>query len=402
MPNAGRHGEDTPAMRPYLDSIHARLASEAPIQLVHELEQAFSEAIGADPAWATPRRRELHDLLRFCRFDAIAPWLANERDAVVRALAFAERIGDAPVAKILREALAGRTQGDARYSVTLPDGNVQTLEVDAGAVTRHAGQQWGGTDLALSLAMDHFTEAVVRELVAAAHEFERQPPLAERRKASARQAAATRAQHGTAACLFEALVGACAPRLEVGDWDAFEARRVGGNTVIAVSHEANPPAPAALLRAMADRHGEAARELLAMHARHDGAALFQHRDTCGFCLASIEEWDALRERAIDWAENVTWQGEHDEIPPMLYDAIAFGFIPGDSEVWLLITSGEHAGKVMLSDTDLIGDSPRFESIGEFVATLLDDAARIINCGGYVRYEVEGEERFAVRYLGDDA
>jgi hypothetical protein len=72
--------------------------------------------------------------------------------------------------------------------------------------------------------------------------------------------------------------------------------------------------------------------------------------------------------------------------------------PGASERWLLITAGEHAGKVMLSDTDLIEDSARFESITEFIATLLDDAARVINCGGYVRYKVDGEERFAVRYL----
>jgi len=42
---------------------------------------------------------------------------------------------------------------------------------------------------------------------------------------------------------------------------------------------------------------------------------------------------------------------------------------------------------------------RFAGISGFMAALHDDAARVINCGGYVRYQVDGEERFAVRYPG---
>lgn len=51
-------------------------------------------------------------------------------------------------------------------------------------------------------------------------------------------------------------------------------------------------------------------------------------------------------------------------------------IRGDSERWLLITKGEHAGNPA---TDLVEESPLFESITEFMAKLLDDAARVINC-----------------------
>jgi hypothetical protein len=386
-------------MSDYLESIHQRLGSESASILAWELEQAFSEAIAADPAWATPRVRELHGLLRFTKFDAIAPWLKNERDGLAQALAFAQRIGDDKVAKILGEALAGKTQGEVKFTLDLPGRESQELNVDAGEVTRYDGKNWGGTDIALSFAMDGFTEAVVRE-VATARDLALEPPQAERKKAAANRAIAARAQDASAASLFASLVSAKNPRLEVGSWEDFEARRVDGNTVIAVTHNANPPADAPTIAAMLAKYGEVARDLLAAYEKHDGASLFQHGDTCGFYIAPIAEWGELHERAVEWAEEVTWGGEHEEIPPYFYSAIAFGMIPGDSERWLLITEGEHKGKIMLSDTDLIEDSTRFAGITEFMAALHDDAARVLNCGGYVRYLLDGEERFAVRYLSE--
>jgi len=387
-------------MNQYLASIHDRLTSETPSVLAWELEKAFSEAIAANPTWATPRVRELHDLLRFCKFDAIAPWLANERPALARALVFAQRIGEAKVAAILGDALAGKTQGDVTFSVTLPGREAQQLEVDVGAVTRYDGKNWGGTDIALSFAMDDFTAAVVREVAAAGDEFDLRPPQAERKKAAARRAAHARSQQASAARLFESLVAAKNPRMEVGDWDAFEEQRVGGNMIIEITHEANPPADPQAVAALERKFGPVARDLLGLYRLHDGAALFRHGDEYGFYLAPINEWDEMLQGAIDWAEDVTWQDEKDEIPKYLYSAIAFGMIPGDSERWLLITEGEHAGGIMLSDTDLIEESVRFKSIGEFVAALIDDAARVLNCGGHVRYMVDGEERFAVRYRND--
>jgi hypothetical protein len=164
-------------MSDYLESIHQRLSGDNASILAWELEKAFSEAIAADPAWATLRVRELHDLLRFCKFDAIAPWLKHERAALAQALAFAQRIGDDKVAKILSEALAGKTQGDVKFTMNLPGGVSKDLDVDAGEVTKHDGKDWGGTDIALSFAMDGFTAAVVRE-VATARGIELQPPAA--------------------------------------------------------------------------------------------------------------------------------------------------------------------------------------------------------------------------------
>ena len=385
-------------MSDYLESIHQRLTGDHASILAWELEKAFSEAIAADPAWATPRVRELHDLLRFCKFDAIAPWLKNERAALAQALAFAQRIGDDKVAKILSESLAGQTQCEVKFTMNLPGGVSQDLDVDAGEVTKYDGKDWGGTDIALSFVMDGFTAAVVRE-VATSTGFDLQPPAAERKKAAANRAIAARTQSTSAASLFESLVSAKNPRLEVGEWEDFEARRVEGNTVIAVTHHANPPADAKTIAAMRAKYGDVARDLLAMYEKHDGANLFQHGEACGFQIAPIAEWDVLLGHAIDWAEDVTWADEHEEIPPYLYSAIAFGMIPYDSERWLFITEGEHAGKILLSDTDLIEGSVRFDSITEFMAALHDDAARVINCGGYVRYRVDGEEMFAVRYFG---
>ena len=91
-------------------------------------------------------------------------------------------------------------------------------------------------------------------------------------------------------------------------------------------------------------------------------------------------WD-LREAARD----VTWQDEPQDVPDWLESAIPFGCTPGDSERWLLPTRGPHAGRVLLSDTDVIDDSPRYASIGHFFAALLLDTRRTLGIGGFVNY-----------------
>ena len=164
-----------------------------------------------------------------------------------------------------------------------------------------------------------------------------------------------------------------------------------------IDHPANPPATAKELAQAQAQFGAAAQELLAIHALHDGAELFRHDDECRFLVAAIDQWGELLQRAIQSAEKVTWQDDKDEIPPYLYSAIAFGMIPGDHARWLLITEGEHAGKIMHSDSDLMDESPRFDSMAQFMSALLQDPARVLNCGGHARYVVDGRERFAVRY-----
>ncbi|MDR2196017.1 MAG: hypothetical protein LBE50_05385, partial [Gallionellaceae bacterium] len=148
---------------------------------------------------------------------------------------------------------------------------------------------------------------------------------------------------------------------------------------------------------LATQYGEAAAPLLDIHADHDGAVLFIVKGEPGFCMASVGEWDQLKTEVMEWAQQVTWQEDPEEIPKYLHTAIAFGVIPGDSEKWLLITEGEHAGKIMLSDGDVIEDTPRYDSLAEFFAALLCDPAQVLNCGGYIDY---GDDLVPIAYRHD--
>jgi hypothetical protein len=158
----------------YLKSIEARLnAGEA--GLLRELEQAFDQAPADSPAKQLPRARELHELVRFCNFVAIAPWLQNERDALVRVLAFARKIGAAEVARILSAALEGSPQPDVEFSLTLPGQTPIPLE-DPSEITLDDEKDWDSTDLALGQAIQSMTDVVLHEVVSAADEFDLPPP----------------------------------------------------------------------------------------------------------------------------------------------------------------------------------------------------------------------------------
>ncbi len=384
-------------MKNYIESIAERLDDEDPDVLIWEVDEAFAEASGA----LTPRTEELRELVRFCNFDALAPWLRYERDAVQRALRFARKIGENRVGDILEAALDGKPQGKISFSVTLPGQQHKPFEVDAGEVTKFGGIDWGDTDIALSFAMDGFISAVLHELVASADDFDLPPPRAVKQRTQVDAKIEAQIAGGeTAAELFRKLVGAKNPRMEVGEWEDFETRSNVHATTVPLKHLVNPPAAPAALAQIEKKYGAVAREIVEVFAEHNGAELFMHNDECGFCVAPVEHWEKLLREAIEWAEDVTWQDDRDDIPPYLYSAIAFGFIPGDSERWLFITEGEHAGKVMLSDTDLTDDHPRFDSLAHFFAMLLTDAPRVLNSGGYVRYHIGNEELFPIAYRAD--
>jgi hypothetical protein len=162
----------------YLKSIEARLnAGEA--GLLREIEQAFADAPADSPAKNLPRARELHELVRFCNFDAIGPWLKNERDVLTRVLAFARKIGATEVARILSAALEGSPQPDVEFSLTIPGQPPIPLE-DPGEITLDDDKDWGSTDLALSQAMQSLTDIVLYELVSAADDFDLPPPRSAR------------------------------------------------------------------------------------------------------------------------------------------------------------------------------------------------------------------------------
>lgn len=383
----------------YLASLANRVGDEDPAVILWEVGEALDEFKASQPSRYTPTVQSLHNLVRFCNFDGLAPWLQDERDAVRQALEFARKVGAEEVAKILDEALAGKPQGDATFSVSFPGRPAEVLEVDAGEITKFDGKDWGGTDIALSFVMDDFMSAVVRELIAASKEIDVPPPgKVQQRSADEARVGAEIARGQSAADLFRRLVANRNPRMAAGTWDAFESRDTHAATILKIDHAVYPPALPKLLKQLQEKYGPASSDLLAIHALHDGAELFRYAGECGFYLSPIAEWDENLQRAIDWAEDVTWQDDKDEIPKYLYSAIAFGYTPGDHERWLLITEGEHAGKIMLSDSDVPDDSPRFESLVEFFGTLIFDAARVLNCGGHTRYDFKGGELFPIRYL----
>jgi hypothetical protein len=384
----------------YLEGIEKRLESEHPSVVVWEVAEAFAELHAVDPEAFTPRMTELYELVRFCNFDAIAPWLRDEREAVVRAARFAEKIGDTEVARILHDTLAGRPQKEAKISVTLPAGT-KVLEIEPPEECAYDGVNYAGTDIALCFVMDGFMLAVLKELVAARGEIALGAPLKNRVRAKADDAVRERQGGASVPELFRQLAKARKPRMAAGTWEQFEERDAKKAKRIPLRHIAYDAPSAKLLKATTAHFGAAASEILSAYALHDGAELFVSEGECGFYLAPMAEWPVLLERAVEWAEKVTWNDEKDEIPKYLYSAIAFGLIPGDSERWLLVTEGPHAGTVMLSDTDLIEDEPRFASFGEFLAALLADAPRVLNSGGHVRYPApDGEELFPVRYEFD--
>lgn len=384
-------------MTSYLASLAARRMDERATVILWEVADAFAEA---DASTLPARALRLHELVRFCRFDSIAPWLRDEHAALGRVRGFARAHGQEELAGLLDRALAGTPCPPPSFSVTLPGRVPQPLDLPpASDATRRDGKDWSGTDIAIAFAMEGFEEAVLDALVAAADAFELAAPLAVRRRRDAAARIADAAAGHDAAGLLRALTNAPTPTMELGSWEQYEQRATASVARVPLQHVGYPPADAARIAMLAGRYGPAATELLAMLAVHDGATLFGQDGSFGFVLASSDEWDVLLGQAIEWAETVTWQDDPGSIPPYLRSAIAFGLTPGDSERWLLVTEGEHAGKVMLSDTDVIEDSPRYTSMTHFMATLVDDSASILNNGGYVSYLVDGESLVPLRYRG---
>ena len=255
--------------------------------------------------------------------------------------------------------------------------------------------------MALSFAMDGFTEAVLQEVLAARNTIALEAPRAVRARESAEKTVGDAVAAGeTAASLFRKIVTARNPRVVAGPWEDAEVRRVDRARRVPVTHVAYSPAPASLLKSISGKYGAVADELLAVYAIHNGAELFMAEGEAGFCLVPIEHWGEMLAHAMEWAEDVTWQDEEEEIPSYLRSAIAFGLIPGDHERWILVTEGPHAGTVMLSDTDVIDDEPRFRTLADFFGTLLLDSARILNSGGHVRYGPDDQEVFPIRYEFD--
>lgn len=167
-----------------------------------------------------------------------------------------------------------------------------------------------------------------------------------------------------------------------------------------VSHHANAPITADIISLLSSHYGSIIQPLQELYQQHNGITLFIVDNEPSLYILPIHEWKNYHEDVMRWASDVTWQDAPEDMPSWLESAIPFAVIPGDYERLIFITEGPYAGKIMLSDTDVIENEPRFDSIQHFLATLLCDAPRFLDSGGYVRYQIAGLDKplYPLNYL----
>lgn len=150
-----------------LDGLAQRLATDEPATLAAELEAALSLARSRHSLAFDDDMRRLHGLLRFCAFAGIVRWLQQERGVVEAALVFAQSRQEQRVAEILADALAGRPQPLARFTLILPSGQAHAVATPATEPAAGDERDWSSTDVALGFALDGFRRAVIGATVAA-------------------------------------------------------------------------------------------------------------------------------------------------------------------------------------------------------------------------------------------
>jgi hypothetical protein len=363
----------------YLDELVGRRGSVSDIELIFELHAALQEASARAGAEApSDVQLRLRLLCRYAVSDGIAELLRSDRAAVVEAARFAEEQDLLETARILTDALAGvPVPGPARVTLTLPGEGALPL----GA----AMHEWGATDLALSISEEDFAACVVDFVSEHRDEIAIARPGGPPQRSAADTTVAAQMAGRRPADLAAELLAHRAPRI-VARLSEYH-RRSGQKDVrvIPVTHSGRTPADPNRLARLREAYGAVAEPLLEIYERHDGLELFRSMAGPAFVFAPVGEWDGLLQHAIQWAETVTWRDRPDAVPACLRSAIAFGYIPGDAERWLLIMQGPHAGKIMLSETDLVDDEPRMQSVAELLWVLIHDAPRVIGSGGYVSY-----------------
>jgi hypothetical protein len=380
----------------YLDELVGRRGSVSDLELIFELHAALQEA-AARPSAEAPRdaQRRLRLLCRYAVSDGIAKLLRGDRAAVVEAARFAKEQDLPETARILNDALAGvPVPGPARVTLTLPGEGAFALDA--------AMHEWGATDLALSIGEEDFA-ACVMDFVSEHREEIAIPPHGSLPQRSPIDAAAAAQMAGRRpAELLAELLAHRAPRIVARLSEYHRRSSLKDVRVMPVVHSARAPADAGRLAQLRSVYGAVAEPLLEIYQRHDGLELFRSKAGPAFVFAPLGEWHALLQDAITWAETVIWRDRPNAVPGCLRSAIAFGYIPGDAERWLLITQGQHAGTIMLSETDLVDDEPRMQSLAELLWVMIHDAPRVIGSGGYVSYTdpASGLSYYPERYEHD--
>ncbi len=368
-------------MTQYAKDLVAQRTKRSAPEIAWELLEALNEAFEEGQALSVPEQMAQY-LCTVATCDGIAEVLENLPESIPVAAQFARDRGLLVTADALDKVLAG-IGADEPVSMTSTI-NGKEVKLDLPAIP------WGATDILLSMGDESLDDAILAYVAENIAFFTVPPPASVLKQAAKKQKVAGHAAAKTAKQLLAELLAHRDPIIRA------ELQRADGSTatdqtiVVAVKHIAQEPATAARIMELRAQYGTAAASLLDLLAAYDGAALFFTNNEAAFILLPSAEWPGHMADVMGWAQDVTWHDALEEIPTYLRTAIPFGYTPGDSERWLLITEGEHAGKVMLSDTDVIEDEPRFESLVEFMSTLIVDTKRIIGCGGYISYAKNGQ------------
>ena len=363
-------------MPTYIDKLLAQRAQRPDFELAWELGQALNEKQSRGEALSSAETL-VRQVCAVVHCDGIKEALAAEPASVAVAAEFARTHGLPKTAAILADAARGvPVPGPVGMSASVAG---KTLDIPL------PQSKWGATDLTLSFLEEDMDGPVLDFVAGQRAAFVLTPPARVAAGDALRGRVDALAANGGAIDLLrrfaahrDPVVRACVPEYDRGNTPADWIE-------VPVAHELGGPADAAVIAAMRKRYGAAAADLLDLYAAHDGAALFIHAGEPGLYLVPIAQWPDHLENVMSWAREVTWNGEPEEMPDYLDSSIPLGFTPGDAERWILVTAGPHAGTVMLSDTDVIDDTPRFGSLREFLAAVLLDVEGVLGNGGYVCY-----------------
>jgi hypothetical protein len=366
---------------PYAKDLVAQLTKRTPLELTWELQEALNEALEADFEFSDAELLAWH-VCTVAHCDGIAEVLESQPESIPIAAKFARERGLLETAGTLEKVAKG-IGADEPVSMSMKIRG-KTTPVDLPETA------WGAFDLLLSLVDEDLDTAILDFVAENIKEFTLPAPASVLKRAKKKKKVAEQVAQKSAAQLLRELLAHKSPRLRCTLSQADGSFSANQTIEVPVVHSAESAMTSQRCASLKKQYGGAATALLELLAEHDGASLFCVGGEAALYLLPSARWAEHMENVMSWAQEVTWQDDPDEIPRYLSSAIPFAHIPGDSERWLLITEGAHAGKVMLSDSDVIEDAPRFDSVAEFIGTLMVDASRIVGCGGYICYDANGQ------------
>ena len=356
-------------MTPYINDLLNQRTKRPDPELTWELQAALNEALRDGRQLSAP---EL-SAWRFCTIvhcDGLGEALENQFESVVVTAKFARERGLLETADVL-------------------DSAVDDIE---------------GDDIEF-IARDGLDAAILDFAAENSDEFTLPAPSFVLHAAAQKKKVAFHLANRTAVQFLHQLLAHKSPRLRCARGQASGVLNDKESFNISVLHRSKAGANSTRLANLRAQYGAAATALLDMIAVHDGCALFIVDGVAAFNFIPSADWEEQSAEVMAWAEEVIWEHDLAAIPTYLRTAIPFGSSPEDLVRWLLITEGEHEGKVILADGETIEDTPRFDSVAEFMATLIHDVESILGYRGYICFDKQAhyvhggtDSYYPIKYL----